>query len=99
MSKYIENVFEGAKIEQNENWRDEHLDERLKERLEFHTREEIFYQIPETENYYWIFINRSNGVDDKHSVDTLLEDEMYYAISFGILDIDNNILYYYEYDK
>lgn len=38
MSKYIENVFEGAKIEQNENWRDEHLDERLKERLEFHTR-------------------------------------------------------------
>ena len=62
MAKYIENVFEGAKIEQNENWRDEHL-------------------------------------DDKNSVDTLLEDEMYYAISFGILDKDNNILYYYEYDK
>ena len=71
----------------------------MKERLEFNTREGIFYQIPEIENYYWIFTNRSNGVDDKHSVDALLEDGMYYAISFGILDVDNNILYYYEYDK
>ena len=86
-------------IKKNKNWKNEKLDERLKERLEFHTREEIFYQIPEIENYYWIFTNRSNGVDDKHSVDELLEDGMYYAISFGILDTDNNVLYYYEYDK
>lgn len=87
------------KVKNNDNWKKEKIDERLKERLEFHTRENIFYQIPEIENYYWIFTNRSNGVDDKHSVDALLEDGMYYAISFGILDIDNNILYYYEYDK
>lgn len=87
------------KVQNNENWKKEKLDERLKERLEFHTREEIFYKIPNIENYYWIFTNRSNGVEDKHSVDELLEDGMYYAISFGILDIDNNILYYYEYDK
>ena len=87
------------KVQKNENWKKEKLDERLKERLEFHTREEIFYQIPEIENYYWIFTNRSNGIQDKHSVDELLKDKMYYAISFGILDIDNNILYYYEYDK
>ena len=87
------------KVQKNDNWKNMQLDERLKERLEFHTREEIFYQIPEIENYYWIFTNRSNGVDDKHSVDALLEDGMYYAISFGILDIDNNVLYYYEYDK
>lgn len=87
------------KVKNNENWKKEKLDERLKERLGFHTRENIFYQIPEIENCYWIFTNRSNGVDDKHSVDALLEDGMYYAISFGILDIDNNILYYYEYDK
>lgn len=87
------------KVQNNENWKKEKLDERLKERLEFHTREEIFYQIPNIENYYWIFKNRSNGVEDKHSIDELLEDGLYYAISFGILDIDNNILYYYEYDK
>ena len=87
------------KIEKNDNWKKGKLDERLKEKLEFHTREEIFYQIPEIANYYWIFTNRSNGVDDKHSVDALLEDGMYYAISFGILDVDNNILYYYEYDR
>lgn len=30
----------------------------------------------------------------------LREQTLYkYAISFGILDVDNNILYYYEYDK
>ena len=86
-------------IEKNDNWKNKQLDERLKEKLEFYTREGIFYQIPKIENYYWIFTNRSNGVDDKHSVDALLEDGMYYAISFGILDIDNNVLYYYEYDK
>lgn len=86
-------------IENNENWKKEKIDKRLQERLEFHTRENIYYQIPEIENYYWIFTNRSNGVEDKHSVDQLLEDKLYYAISFGILDIDNNILYYYEYDK
>ncbi|MBO6244082.1 MAG: hypothetical protein J6O41_05935 [Clostridia bacterium] len=55
--------------------------------------------LPSIENYYWIFTNRSHGVENKHSVDELLEDGMYYAISFGILDIDNCILYYYEYDK
>lgn len=87
------------KVQKNENWKEEKLDERLKERLEFNTREEIFYQIPNIEKYYWIFTNRSNGVENKHSVDALLEDGMYYAISFGILDVDNNILYYYEYDK
>lgn len=87
------------KIEKNENWKNTKLDERLEERLEFHTRENIYYEIPKIENYYWIFTNRSNGVNDKHSIDELLEDRMYYAISLGILDMDNDILYYYEYDK
>lgn len=87
------------KIEKNENWKKIKLDERLEERLEFHTRENIYYEIPKIENYYWIFTNRSNGINDKHSIDELLEDGMYYAISLGILDIDNNILYYYEYDR
>ena len=95
--KQINNMIK--KINKNENWKNEKLDERLKERLEFHTREDIFYQIPNIENYYWIFTNRSNGIRDKHSIDELLEDKMYYAISFGILDTNNNILYYYEYDK
>lgn len=87
------------KIEKNENWKNTKLDERLEERLEFHTRENIYYEIPKIENYYWIFTNRSNGVNDKHSIDELLEDRMYYAISLGMLDMDNNILYYYEYDR
>lgn len=87
------------KIEKNENWKNTKLDERLEERLEFHTRENIYYEIPKIENYYWIFTNRSKGVNDKHSIDELLEDRMYYAISLGILDMDSDILYYYEYDR
>lgn len=87
------------KIKKNKNWKKGKIDERLEERMKFYTREEIFYKIPEIKNSYWIFKNRSNGVYDKHSVDELLEDRMYYAISFGILDVDNNVLYYYEYDK
>ena len=71
----------------------------MEEKIKFYTRENIYDRIPNIENVYWIFTNRSNAVDDKHNVDELLEDGMYYAISLGILDVDNNILYYYEYDR
>lgn len=86
------------KMEKNENWKNTRLNERLEESMKFYTREEIYNKIPKVENIYWIFTNRSNGVENKHSIDELLND-VYYAVSIGILDIDNNILYYYEYDK
>ena len=70
-----------------------------KKKIKFYTREEIFYEISETNNSYWIFKNIGNGIDGKHSVDELLKGRMYYANSFGILDVDNNVLYYYKYDK
>lgn len=85
-------------IKKNNNWKNTKLDERLDERMNFYTREEIYNKIPNIENTYWIFTNRSHGVKDIHSVDEMLND-MYYAISFGILDIDNRVLYYYEYDR
>ena len=87
------------KIEKNNNWKKGKIDERLEEKIKFYTRENIYDRIPNIENVYWIFTNRSNAEDNKHSVDELLEDGMYYAISLGILDVDNNILYYYEYDR
>lgn len=93
----VKNILK--KIDKNENWKSNKIEGKLDEKLEFHTRENIYCQIPKIDNYYWIFTNRSNGVNKRHSVDELLEDGMYYAISLGILDIDNNILYYYEYDK
>lgn len=86
------------KIEKNNNWKNTQLDERLNERMNFYTREEIYNKIPNIENAYWIFTNRSNAVEDKHSIEQLLDD-MYYAVSLGLLDMDNNILYYYEYDR
>lgn len=86
------------KIEKNNNWKKEKIDERLKKQIEGHTWKEVNFTIPEIENYYWIFTNRTQKVENKHSVDEFLEDG-YYAISFGMFDIDNNILYYYEHDR
>lgn len=86
------------KIKKNNNWKNTELDKSLDEKMNANTRKEIYNQIPNIGNAYWIFTNRSNGINDVHSVDEMLND-MYYAISFGILDIDNRILYYYEYDR
>lgn len=87
------------KIENNPSWIKGEIDGKVEEKLKLFTREDIYNKIPDIENKYWIFTNRSNGVKDKHSIDETINKRMYYAISFGVFDIDNNILYYYEYDK
>ena len=86
------------KIENNNNWIKGKIDEKIEERLKFYTREEIYNKIPYIKNKYWIFTNRSNGAKDKHSIDEVISD-LYYSVSFGVFDIDNNILYYYEYER
>lgn len=91
----IKNIVK--EIECSNNWKNTELDKRLNEKMNLNSREKIYNNIPNIENAYWIFTNRSNGVHNIHSVDELLND-MYYSISFGILDINNRILYYYEYD-
>lgn len=88
------------KIKKNPNWKHGEIDSNLKNELESHTCENIYYNIPEIKDKYWIFTNRSNGVSDHHSIEELISDEYgYYAISVGILDVENNKLYYYEYDR
>ena len=90
-------LIELENIEKNSNWREGDIDEKIEERLKFFTREKIYNKIPYIENKYWIFTNRSNGIQDKHSIEEA--NTMYYAISFGVFDIHNNILYYYEYQR
>ena len=58
--------------------------------------EKILNKIENNNN--WIFTNRSNGAKDKHSIDEVISG-LYYSVSFGVFDIDNNILYYYEYER
>ena len=86
-------------IENNNNWIKGEIDETVQEKLKLFTREDIYNKIPYIENKYWIFTNRSNGVEDKHSIEETINKRLYYAISFGVFDVDNNILYYYQYDK
>ena len=85
-------------IENNSNWIKGEIDETVGERLKFYTREDIYNKIPYIENKYWIFTNRSNGAEDKHSIEEVL-NTIYYSVSFGVFDVDNNILYYYEYER
>lgn len=85
-------------IEENSNWKKGNINEKVQDRLQFYTRENIYNKIPYVKNKYWIFTNRSTGAKDVHSIDGV-KNTSYYAISFGLFDIDNNILYYYEYDR
>lgn len=85
-------------IENNSNWIKGQIDETVEERLKFYTREDIYNKIPYIENKYWIFTNRSNGAEDKHSIEEVM-NTIYYSVSFGVFDVDNNILYYYEYER
>ena len=85
-------------IENNNNWIKGEIDNTVQEKLSFFTREDIYNKIPYIENKYWIYTNRSNGVEDKHSIEETINKRVYYAISFGVFDADNNILYYYQYD-
>lgn len=85
-------------IENNSNWIKGEIDETVEERLKFYTREDIYNKIPYIENKYWIFTNRSNGAEDKHSIEEVM-NTIYYSVSFGVFDVDNAVLYYYEYDR
>lgn len=85
-------------IENNSNWIKGEIDETAEERLKFYTREDIYNKIPYIENKYWIFTNRSNGAEDKHSIEEVM-NTIYYSVSFGVFDVDNHILYYYEYER
>lgn len=85
-------------IENNSNWIKGEIDETVEERLKFYTREDIYNKIPYIENKYWIFTNRSNRAENKHSIEEVM-NTIYYSVSFGVFDVDNNILYYYEYER
>ena len=87
-----------SKIESNNNWVKGEIDQNLVKIMKNYSSENIYNQIPYIKNKYWIFTNRSNGAKDKHSIDEVIRD-IYYSVSFGIFDIDNNILYYYEYER
>ena len=86
------------KIENNSAWINGEIDEKLIKIMQRYSRENIYNKIPYIKNKYWIFTNRSNGAKDKHSIEEVVDD-LYYSVSFGIFDIDNNILYYYEYER
>ena len=85
------------KMKQNPNWNKGKIDKKILKALRFHTRDDIFNQIPSIKNKYWIFTGCGQDLKNRHNTKKIL-DGVYYAITFGVLDKDNNIFYYYEYD-
>ena len=86
-------------IKKNNNWQKKAFDEKLDKLIKQHTRENIYYKIPKIDNPYWIFSKRTSSFQSLHDLNALLNEEIQFnSISIGILDLDNSILYYYEYD-
>ena len=55
------------------------------------------YSIPNIENGYYYFIDRHSESNNKYD-DTDLNNRSSWNFTLGILDKDNNIVYYYEFD-
>lgn len=54
------------------------------------------YSIPNIENGYYYFADRQNGVFNHD--DNNLNDRISWNFTLAILDIDTNMIYYYELD-
>ncbi len=85
-------------IKRNNNWKYGDIEESIENALKSHTEEDIYNKIPYVENKYWIFTNMGHGFSDIHNINGV-DGFYYYAVTFGLFDIDNNVLYYYEYYK
>ena len=55
------------------------------------------YSIPKIENGYYYFLDRHNESNDKYD-DTNLNNRASWNFTLAIMDIDTNIIYYYELD-
>ena len=71
-------------------------DSKLIKRIRERSRENIFSKIPLIKDYYWI-VTKKEGIHYKTHDSKLILRTGYHHLAFSILDIDNRILYYYEY--
>lgn len=86
------------KIKQNENWRELPMTEILFNSVCRHANEEHM-NIPEVKNGYWFVLDRHSKATNKYNEYGIFEENRYSNnFTVAVLDIENNILYYFELD-
>lgn len=87
-----------SKIKNNARWRNDNLDEWLKTKIERYSKEEDTTGIRNVKNGYWLFKNIRSNATDIYNFDNYIErlGNSIPAFIVAVLDIDNNILYFYE---
>ena len=82
----------------SKSWNNEKFNERLKKIINNNSLG-LVKRLPDLkENMYWMFTNLNESIIDKRNIDEMGKNG-YYKIAIGILDFNNNILYYYEYNN
>lgn len=103
-SKDAEKIL--SQIKNSDNWRDLPLSENIKLVLYGGKKGSVEYvsdlakrlEMPKIQSGYWIFIDRF-GNENKFNDDKLLLDRCSANYTVAIYDIENNILYYCEFDS
>lgn len=87
-----------SKINNNSRWRNDELDEWLKIKIEKYSKEEDTTGIRNVKNGYWLFKNIRSNATDIYNFDNYIEKlgDSIPAFIVAVLDIDNNLIYFYE---
>ena len=92
-----ENSYVKRKIENSPNWYHDKIDEELFSFMEYNFDEKFLNKLSNIEDYYWIFYNRNNNIKNRRSINEMWKNQ-YQNFAIGIYDINNRILYYYEFE-
>lgn len=85
------------RIKNNQHWKEEPVNENLIHRIQ--SSDEFGYKIPNIKNGYWIFKDRHSKATDIYDENGMFEEERGSVnYSVGILNLDTNILYFYQDD-
>lgn len=86
------------KIQKNPNWKQTPITEMLEKRITEQTIEEDM-AVPKITNGYWICKDRHlDATKIYNEIEIFSTDRYSENFSVGVLDVDNNILYFYQVD-
>lgn len=83
------------RIKKNQHWRKLPLSEIVASSTGIFDKE---MKIPEIENGYWFYLDRSSEAKDKNDENDMYNGRYSHNYSVAVFDSDKNILYYYELD-
>lgn len=94
--KQIERIV--TQINQNDHWKELPMLENLRV-LITEKSDEFYMKIPDIKNGYWIFKDRHSEATDIYNALEIFYGNRYSDnFSVGIIDLDSNVLYFYQLD-